>query len=91
MLNTQGTWSSASGTSAATVFVTGAVALLLEAQPQLASNGTSGDVSTIDTVKDWLMQSVKPKDGQSGHDNNYGYGLLNIEALLEKAEQEATV
>ncbi len=91
VLNTQGTWSSASGTSAATVFVTGAVALLLEAQPQLASNGTSGDVSTIDTVKDWLMQSVKPKDGQSGHDDDYGYGLLNIEALLEKAEQEATV
>lgn len=90
VLNTQGTWSSSSGTSAATVFVTGAIAILLEAQPQLASNGTSGDVSTIDTVKDWLMQSVQPKDGQSGHDNDYGYGLLDIEALLEKAEQETS-
>ncbi len=88
VLNIQGTWSSASGTSAATVFVTGAIAMLLEAQPQLASNGTSGDVSTIDTVKDWLMQSVKPQEGQSGHDDNYGYGLLDVEALLEKAEQE---
>ena len=91
VLNTQGTWSSSSGTSAATVFVTGAIAILLEAQPQLASNGTSGDVSTIDTVKDWIMQTVKPSDGQSGHDDNYGYGLLDVDALLEKAEQEATV
>ena len=90
VLNAQGTWSSSSGTSAATVFVTGALALLLEAQPQLASNGTSGDVSTIDTVKDWLMQTVNPKEGQTDHDNNYGYGLLDIGALLDKAEQEST-
>ncbi|MEC7483332.1 MAG: S8 family serine peptidase, partial [Candidatus Thermoplasmatota archaeon] len=46
VLNTQGTWSSSSGTSAATVYVTGAIAILLEAHPELASNGTSGDVST---------------------------------------------
>ena len=90
VLNAQGTWSSSSGTSAATVFVTGALALLLEAQPQLASNGTSGDVSTIDTVKDWLMQTVNPKEGQTDHDNNNGYGLLDIDALLDKAEQEST-
>ena len=90
VLNTQGTWSSASGTSAATVYVTGAIALLLEAQPQLASNGTSGDVSTIDTVKDWIMQTGQPKEGQTDHDDKYGYGLLDIEALLEKAEQEST-
>jgi serine protease AprX len=90
VLNTEGTWSSASGTSAATVYVTGALALLLEAHPELASNGTDGDVSTIDQVKDWLMQTVQPKDGQTDHDDNYGYGLLDIEALLEKAEQESS-
>ena len=90
VLNTQGTWSSASGTSAATVFVTGAIALLLEAEPELASNGTDGDVSTIDQVKDWIMQTVQPKDGQSEHDNDYGYGLLDIEALIEKAAQETS-
>ena len=64
--------------------------LLLEAQPQLASNGTSGDVSTIDEVKDWIMQSVQPRDGQSDHDDDYGYGLLDIDALLELAEQQST-
>ncbi|MDP6223570.1 MAG: S8 family serine peptidase [Candidatus Poseidoniaceae archaeon] len=90
VLNTEGTWSSASGTSAATVFVTGALALLLEAHPELASNGTDGDVSTIDQVKDWMMQTVQPKDGQTGHDDDYGYGLLDIDALLEKAEQESS-
>ena len=90
VLNTQGTWSSSSGTSAATVYVTGAIALLLEAHPELASNGTSGDVSTIDQVKEWIMQSVQPKEGQSGHDDNYGYGLLDIEALLDLADQNST-
>ncbi|MGB0365478.1 MAG: S8 family peptidase [Candidatus Poseidoniaceae archaeon] len=90
VLNTQGTWSSSSGTSAATVYVTGAIALLLEAHPELASNGTSGDVSTIDQVKDWIMQSVQPKEGQSGHDDNYGYGLLDIQALLDLADQNST-
>lgn len=89
VLNTQGTWSSSSGTSAATVYVSGAIALLLEAHPELASNGTSGDVDTIDEVKDWIMQSVQPKEGQSGHDDNYGYGLLDIEALLELADQQS--
>tara|TARA_B100000161_G_scaffold176861_1_gene127125 strand:+ start:2453 stop:3592 length:1140 start_codon:yes stop_codon:yes gene_type:complete len=90
VLNTQGTWSSSSGTSAATVYVTGAIAILLEAHPELASNGTSGDVSTIDEVKDWIMQSVQPQDGQSDHDDDYGYGLLDIEALLELAGQQST-
>jgi len=90
VLNTQGTWSSSSGTSAATVYVTGAIAILLEAHPELASNGTSGDVSTIDQVKDWIMQSVQPKEGQSGHDDNYGYGLLDVQALLELAGQDST-
>ena len=89
VLNTEGTWSSASGTSAATVYVTGALALLLEAHPELASNGTDGDVSTIDQVKDWIMQTVQPKDGQTDHDDWYGYGLLDIEALLEKADEES--
>ncbi len=36
------------------------------------------------------MQSVQPKEGQSGHDDNYGYGLLDIEALLDIAEQNST-
>ena len=36
------------------------------------------------------MQSVQPQDGQSDHDNDYGYGLLDIEALLELAGQQST-
>ena len=33
------------------------------------------------------MQTVTPQDGQSGHDNNYGYGLLDIQTLLDKANE----
>ena len=87
VLNNKGTWSSSSGTSAATVFVTGAIALLLEQNPELASNGTSSDVSAIDQVKDWLMQTVTPQDGQTGHDDKYGYGLIDIQALLNIANE----
>ena len=36
------------------------------------------------------MQTVQPKDGQTEHDNDYGYGLLDIEALIEKAAQETS-
>ena len=87
VLNNKGTWSSSSGTSAATVFVTGAIALLLEQNPELASNGTSSDVSAIDQVKDWLMQTVTPQDGQTEHDDKYGYGLIDIQALLNIANE----
>ena len=37
-----------------------------------------------------MMQTVQPKDGQADHDDDYGYGLLDIEALLEKADQESS-
>ena len=37
-----------------------------------------------------MMQTVQQKDGQTDHDDWYGYGLLDIEALLEKADEESS-
>ena len=33
------------------------------------------------------MQTVSPQDSQTGHDDKYGYGLLDIQALLDKASE----
>lgn len=85
VINKEGTWSLSDGTSAATVYVTGAIALLLQNNPELAANGSQGDISSINQVKQWIQQSSLPKANQEGHDDNYGYGLLQIQALIEAA------
>lgn len=87
VINNQGTWSLVDGTSAATVFVTGAIALLLENNPELAANGSQGSASTVNDVKQYLMDSSKMQDGQTGHDDHYGYGLLQMDQLIIAANQ----
>ena len=83
VVNYEGTWSMVDGTSAATVYVTGALALLLQENPQLTDSTSSAN--TVQ-VKEWIQQSVTPREGQSGHDDDYGYGLLNIQQLLDAAD-----
>ena len=68
------TWYSSSGTSDATVFVTAALALILEDQPNLKPNSES-DGSCIDAVKEALRLSTE-SNGRN-HDNQSGYGELN--------------
>ncbi len=85
VINNQNSWSLVDGTSAATVFVTGAIALLFEEHPQLSSNG-QGDSNSVVQIKQLIVNSVKPDDGQDGHDDNYGYGLLQIKDLIIAAE-----
>ncbi|MDA1130585.1 MAG: S8 family serine peptidase [archaeon] len=87
VINNQGTWSLVDGTSAATVFVTGAIALLLENNPELAANGSQGSASTVNDVKGYIVESSKKQDGQNGHDNHYGYGLLQMDQLIIAANQ----
>lgn len=86
VLLNDGSWGLADGTSAATVYVTGALCLLLEDKPDLKAGGANGGADTVDTVKRWLMESVNPQEGQVGHDDQYGYGLLDIDGLLAAAQ-----
>ena len=77
-----------SGTSGATVWVSGAIAHLLEHRPDLGQNGSSGGSrNTVGDVKGWIKDSVAPKDGQAEHDNYYGYGRLQVDALLAMGGQ----
>ena len=74
-------WGWSSGTSAATAWVSGSLALLLQENPDLQRENSSGRQS-IEGVKDALTQSSQKKDGQESHDDHYGYGLLRIDLLI---------
>jgi len=75
-------WGHASGTSASTAWVAGALGLLLEQRADLQHDGSSGGSGAIGDVKDWIQSSSV---GQSGHDDHYGYGYLDTSALLAAA------
>ena len=62
--------------------MTGAIALLLENSPELSSNNEQANSDTVSQIKTLILNSVKSKEGQEGHDDNYGYGLLQIDNLI---------
>ena len=80
----QNRWYSSSGTSDATVFVTGALALILQAQPMLKPQ-PNGDASCLIAVKEALMQSMQ--SDTIVHDEHGGYGVLNAQSWLEHTSQ----
>ena len=49
------------------------------------SNLMNGGTDMVDDLKEWIATSSKMKDGQDSHDNHYGYGLLQIGALIDAA------
>ncbi len=75
-------WGVSSGTSAATVYVTGAIAILFDSNPSLMGGGTD----MLDNLKQWVSESSKKRSGQDSHDNHYGYGMLQIEDLISASE-----
>ena len=76
-------WYSSSGSSDATVFVTGALALILEDQPRLKPQ-SGGNASCLVEVKQALLESLGEGDGE--HDPRSGYGFLSASAWLSKAQ-----
>ena len=72
-------WGYASGTSAATAWVSGAIALLLQENPEIQQDGSSGGSGAISDVKQWISDS---SSGQDSHDDHYGYGVLDVESLI---------
>ena len=79
-------WYTSSGTSDATVFVAGALALILEAHPELKPNAESS-TGCIELVKRALADSM---DSDSQHDPKQGYGQLKASAWLGQIPNEIT-
>lgn len=74
-------WGWSSGTSASTAWVSGALALLLEHDEGLQRENSEGR-GAIQEVKQMLMERSQMKDGSSGHDDYYGYGMLRIDQMI---------
>lgn len=77
-------WYTSSGTSDATVFVTGALALILESHPELKPSETS-TTACIELVKRALADSISV---DSQHDSVQGYGQLKAEAWLNQVAED---
>lgn len=75
-------WGWSSGTSAATAWVSGSLALLLQNNPELQREN-SQDRDSIVEVKSLIMDNSDMKDGQTEHDNHYGYGIFRVDMLFE--------
>jgi len=70
-----------SGTSHATAFVSGCLAVVLSALPQYLPQNNEGE-TTIVKFKQALMDTALKLDGQAvPHDEHYGYGLIQAHAL----------
>ena len=82
------TWYTSSGTSDSTVFVTAALALILQDQPRFLPTSDS-DGNCIDEVKSALRRSTINSDGTISHDNKAGYGELNVVQWLNEARKIA--
>ena len=78
------------GTSDATLFVTGSLALILQdlSQRNIVNISSLND-NRIDIVKQALAESAKPIDGQIGHDERSGYGMLDAVEWRDRVESSA--
>ena len=74
-------WGWSSGTSAATAWVSGSLALLLQENTDLQRENSTGR-QAIEAVKDAIVQSSQKKEGQESHDDHYGYGHIRIDSLI---------
>ncbi len=72
-------YATGSGTSQATAFVAGGIALLLDANPEWQREGNSGgDANAVDHFKDVFMDTAEKLDQITPHDDYYGYGLIQV-------------
>jgi len=82
-------WGWSSGTSASTAWMSAGLALLLEHNPDLQRENSQGRTS-IQNVKALIMDHSHMKDGQSQHDDYYGYGHLRIDFLIDSGSGGST-
>jgi len=87
LTNSGGWYGYSSGTSAATAWVSGILALVVQNEPDLAR---SGDRSAIEDIKNRISQTSTQKEGVTGHDDRFGYGIVNTVGLIGDISNEST-
>jgi serine protease AprX len=90
-LRANGSYGEMSGTSQATVYVAGIIALLLDAYPEYKHDGAKNQQErTITLFKDVFAKTAKKIGNLAGqkeiysHDDYYGYGLIQAFAAYEE-------
>ena len=82
----QATYGTASGTSAATVYASSAIALMLQNNPEKSRSGSEGGtLDSVEIVKQWIKESSQPNNNQNEHDEYYGYGILQLDSLINRS------
>ena len=89
MTNSDSWWGWSSGTSASTAWVSGGLALFLQENPDFQRNSNS-DETKIEEIKILLSENSQMKDGQSQHDDNFGYGIFRIDTLIQAVNSSSS-
>ena len=89
MTNSDSWWGWSSGTSASTAWVSGGLALFLQEYPEFQRN-TNSDSTKIEEVKILLSENSQMKNGQSQHDDHFGYGIFRIDSLINSADTNSS-
>lgn len=89
MTNSDSWWGWSSGTSASTAWVSGGLALFLQEYPEFQRN-TNSDSTKIEEVKILLSENSQMKNGQSQHDDHFGYGIFRIDLLINSADTNSS-
>ena len=75
------TYAILSGTSMASPHINGAIALILQAKPQLAGNVDA--IETLINTTAWHRNSSECSSSGTYPNNLYGYGLVNAEKAVK--------
>ena len=89
MTNSDSWWGWSSGTSASTAWVSGGLALFLQENPEFQRNSNSYETK-IEEIKILLSENSQMKDGQSQHDDNFGYGIFRIDTLIKAVNSSSS-